>query len=117
MKIGELSKQSGVSIRMLRYYEQQGLLKPKRTPSGYRDFDSGEIRTLERIKLLSAAGMKLTTMLEFLPCLRGDRPVLEPCDELRNLLHEQIRVANEQVAKIAESRKILENFLREIEEN
>ena len=34
MKIGELSRRSGVSIRMLRYYETEGLLKPKRTASG-----------------------------------------------------------------------------------
>ncbi|WP_244893587.1 MerR family DNA-binding transcriptional regulator [Gilliamella apicola] len=36
MKIGELSKLSQISVRMLRYYEEEGLLSPKRTVSGYR---------------------------------------------------------------------------------
>lgn len=116
MKIGELSKRTGVSIRMLRYYEEQGLLKPKRTVAGYRDFDQGEVRTLERIKLLSSAGMNLVTILQFLPCVRGEGAVFEPCDELRNLLHEQIRFADEKAAKLAESRKILDSFLYEIEQ-
>ena len=39
MKIGELSKLSQISIRMLRYYEEAGLLSPKRTVSGYRQFE------------------------------------------------------------------------------
>ncbi|MEU6192280.1 MerR family DNA-binding transcriptional regulator [Streptomyces sp. NPDC047061] len=38
MKIGELSHRTGVSTRLLRYYEQQGLLHPSRLPNGYRDF-------------------------------------------------------------------------------
>ena len=36
MKIGELSRRTGVPPRMLRYYEQQGLLRPARGQNGYR---------------------------------------------------------------------------------
>lgn len=38
MKIGELSARTGVSIRSLRYYEQQGLLAPARHENGYREY-------------------------------------------------------------------------------
>ena len=38
MQIGELSARTGASVRMLRYYEEQGLLEPRRTGSGYRDY-------------------------------------------------------------------------------
>ncbi len=115
MRIGVLSKQTGVSIRMLRYYEEQGLLKPKRTASGYRDFEQGETRTLKRIKLLALAGMNLVTIVQFLPCIRGEGIAFEPCDELRTLLHEQIKIANEKAERLTESRKILDSFLLEIE--
>ncbi|MGO2007693.1 MerR family transcriptional regulator [Vreelandella alkaliphila] len=115
MKIGELAKRTGVSIRMLRYYEEAGLLKPKRSASGYRDYVSNEVRTVERIKLLGSAGMTLATIQQFLPCVRGEEPVFEPCDELRNVLHEQIRLADQKAAKLAQSRAILASFLSDIE--
>ncbi|MDQ7730702.1 MerR family transcriptional regulator [Halomonas sp. SpR8] len=115
MKIGELAKRTGVSIRMLRYYEEAGLLKPKRSASGYRDYVPNEVRTVERIKLLGSAGMTLATIQQFLPCVRGEEPVFEPCDELRNVLHEQIRLTDQKAAKLAQSRAILERFLCDIE--
>ncbi|AQU81523.1 MAG: MerR family transcriptional regulator [Halomonas sp.] len=116
MRIGELSERTGVSIRMLRYYETEGLLKPKRTSNGYRDYAQEEVRTVERIKLLGSGGMTLATIQQFLPCVRGEGPTLEPCDELRNVLHEQIRFADQKAEKLAQSRKILESFLYEIEQ-
>ncbi|KZE28992.1 MerR family transcriptional regulator [Chelatococcus daeguensis] len=116
MRIGELSRRTGVSVRMLRYYEAEGLLKPQRTTGGYRDYDPAEVRTVERIRLLGSAGMTLATIRQFLPCVRGEGPVFEPCDELRTLLKDQIRLANLKAQKLAQSRQILESFLLEIGE-
>lgn len=115
MKIGELSKCTNVTIRMLRYYETQGLLTPQRAESGYRDYDKNDVRTVERIKLLGSAGMTLTTIRQFLPCIRGDGPVFEPCDELRTILHEQLQLVDQKAAKLDKSKTMLESFLQEIE--
>ena len=38
MKIGELSRRTGVPTRMLRYYEEQDLLHPERAENGYRAY-------------------------------------------------------------------------------
>ena len=62
MKIGELSRRTGVSVRMLRYYEGEGLLAPQRTASGYRDYGPAEEKTVRRIKMLGAGGMTLETI-------------------------------------------------------
>lgn len=102
---------------MLRYYEAEGLLKPKRTDGGYRDYAPEELRTVERIKLLGAAGMTLATIAKFLPCVRGEGLAFEPCDELREVLHAQIRIADQKAAELAQSRQILESFLREVEQD
>lgn len=114
MKIGELSKTTGVSIRMLRYYEDEGLLKPQRTASGYRDYSPAEVLIVERIKLLGSAGMTLPTILKFLPCAREDSFAFEPCDELRTILYEQIHLIDQKMGNLTKSRSVLKSFLEEI---
>lgn len=53
-KIGEFSKLTKVSVRMLRYYDEMGLLKPAAVDkyTGYRMYDTDQIPTLQRIVLL-----------------------------------------------------------------
>ncbi|MGV8891472.1 MAG: MerR family transcriptional regulator [Burkholderiaceae bacterium] len=114
MKIGELSRRCNVSIRMLRYYEAEGLLKPRRTESGYRDYDPVDEQTVERIKLLGSAGMTLATIKQFSPCMRGEGQIFEPCDELRTTLRDQIRLIDQKAEKLIQSRKVLEKFMQDI---
>ncbi|MBJ3674482.1 MerR family DNA-binding transcriptional regulator, partial [Salmonella enterica subsp. enterica serovar Braenderup] len=48
MQIGKLAALTGVSIRMLRYYESAGLLHPSRTDTGYRSFSSEDVDIVRR---------------------------------------------------------------------
>ncbi len=73
MKIGELSRRTGTSVRMLRYYEAEGLLAPMRMENGYRDYGPMEEEIVRRIQLLGSAGLTLPTIHRFLPCVRGVR--------------------------------------------
>ena len=51
MNIGQASKQSGVSQRMIRHYEAIGLIpKAARRDSGYRDYDERDVHTLRFIR-------------------------------------------------------------------
>lgn len=43
MKIGVLSQRIGIPTRMLRYYEQQGLLASQRSANGYRAYDDTDV--------------------------------------------------------------------------
>lgn len=116
MKIGQISRETGVSVRMLRYYEAEGLLAPHRTATGYRDYTHDDVQTVTRIKLLGAGGMTLGTIRQFLPCVRGDRPIFEPCDELRILLHRLIGSTDQKIGKLHQSKAVLESFLADIED-
>ncbi|WP_267347095.1 MerR family transcriptional regulator [Sphingomonas sp. GM_Shp_2] len=111
MKIGELSKRSGVSVRMLRYYEGEGLLRPQRTDAGYRDYGPAEEETVRRIKLLGSAGMTLGTIQKLLPCVQSDYPAFTPCDDLRRILTEQVTILDARIETLARSRSILAGFL------
>jgi DNA-binding transcriptional MerR regulator len=115
MKIGELSRRTSVSIRMLRYYEAEGLLAPVRTETGYRDYGPADVETVGRIRLLGNAGMTLATIRDFLPCSLERRHAFEPCDELKLKLRMQISSIDEQSRKLSESRSLLSDLLKAFE--
>ncbi|MFE9030756.1 MerR family transcriptional regulator [Streptomyces iakyrus] len=83
MFIGELSRRTGVSTRSLRYYEQQGLLRPQRRASGYREFDDSDVMVVRRVRILLAAGLNTDLIREVLPCMTDEGAVLAPiCEEM-----------------------------------
>ena len=46
MNIGDVATRSGLPPKTIRYYEEIGLLRPKRDPNGYRAFDDGDLHKL-----------------------------------------------------------------------
>ena len=53
MTIKELEQATGMTRANIRFYEQEGLLSPARSPNGYRDYSGEELHTLERIRPVS----------------------------------------------------------------
>ena len=112
MWIGELSRRTGISVRMLRYYEGQGLLRPSRLSSGYRDYGEPEEQTVRRIRMLSIAGFKLEAIRQLLPCVRSDQLDFEPCAELRAILRRELQTLDDRINQLRESRRVLAGHLR-----
>ncbi len=79
MRIGELSKRSGVSPRSLRYYEEQGLLTSSRSGAGQRHYSEAEVERVSLIQQLFVAGMSSKVIATVLPCVEtpGDPDVVE----------------------------------------
>ncbi|MBA4687385.1 MAG: MerR family transcriptional regulator [Candidatus Galacturonibacter soehngenii] len=67
-RIGEFSKITQVSIRMLRYYDETGLLIPKEVDkiTGYRLYSSSQIKQLNRILFLKNLGFSVKKIQELL---------------------------------------------------
>ena len=83
MRIGELAKRTGVSERSLRYYEEQGLLSPTRTPAGYRVYAESDVDVVRHVQMLLAAGLNTAFIREVLPCMVDTGDGLAPgCPEL-----------------------------------
>ncbi|MFF2130669.1 MerR family transcriptional regulator [Streptomyces olivochromogenes] len=78
MRIGELASRAGVSVRSVRYYEEQGLLISTRSPSGQRHYTESEVERVAFIQRLYAAGLSSRTITELLPCV--DAPSEENSD-------------------------------------
>jgi DNA-binding transcriptional MerR regulator len=95
MFIGELSRQTGISTRGLRYYEEQGLLHPQRRSSGYREYQASDVNNVRRIRVLLAAGLNTDLIREVLPCMADDGAILAPtCEEMaRDLERERDRMS------------------------
>ncbi|MEU4739240.1 MerR family transcriptional regulator [Actinosynnema sp. NPDC023658] len=70
MRIGELAGRTGVSVRSLRYYEQQGLLASDRTTGGHREYAESAVDRVIRIQELFAAGLNSRKIALMLPCMR-----------------------------------------------
>lgn len=69
MRIGEVAHAAGVSVRSLRYYEEQGLLRPGRTTSGQRVY---EVEAVEQVRIFQqfyAAGLSSRSIALLLPCI------------------------------------------------
>src|SRR5262245_28313228 len=77
MTIGETSRRSGWSARMLRYLEQEGLVVPQRSEAGYRRYGIRELNQLNGLSELRArfgvelAELEFALRLRREPALRG----------------------------------------------
>lgn len=67
-KIGDFSKLSKISIRMLRHYDEIGLLTPSHTnkTNGYRYYSADQLSTTNRIHALKDMGFGLYSIKEIL---------------------------------------------------
>jgi DNA-binding transcriptional MerR regulator len=66
MRIGELAVRTGVSVRSLRYYEEQRLLAAGRTSGGHRHYPEPAVERVALIQHLFAAGLSSRTIAELM---------------------------------------------------
>ncbi|MDX3231393.1 MerR family transcriptional regulator [Streptomyces sp. ME19-01-6] len=111
MLIGELSRRTGVSTRLLRYYEEQGLLEARRGHNGYRDYDEDSVITVRQIRALLKAGLSTEVIRKVLPCARGEQPGFDWCADLRAILQGELAAVDDRLDELRRSRGTLADYL------
>lgn len=96
IRIGELAERSGVSVRSLRYYEQQGLLHAERSPSGQRHYPDSAVARVRFFQDMYAAGLSSRHIAELLPCVDTGHTDAEQ----RRMLHAERERIAEQVGRL-----------------
>ncbi|MFD0854662.1 MerR family transcriptional regulator [Actinomadura adrarensis] len=111
MRIGELSRRTGVNTHQLRYYEAQGLLDADRAANGYREYGEDAVLRVKQIRHLLGAGLSSEDIAYLLPCAVGEAPELVGCPELLTAMRSRLRRLDEQMERLARSRDALADYI------
>ena len=107
MRIGEAASLSGVSAKLIRYYEGAGLLSPAgRDANGYRNFDERNVHELRFIRRARSLGFPIKQIDELLRLWRDKR---RPSRKVRALAEVH---KNSVAARMAAHRSIIEVLSR-----
>lgn len=82
MRIGEVARRCGLSVKTVRYYEDIGVLDaPRRTTSGYRDYDATVLDRLAFVRSAQTVGLTLGEIREIIAFrARGETPCAHVAD-------------------------------------
>ncbi|MFC7343958.1 MerR family transcriptional regulator [Saccharopolyspora griseoalba] len=113
MRIGELVERTRVPARLLRYYEEQGLITPRRLDNGYRDYDEYLVDRVLKIRGLLDAGIPTRIIGDMLPCLNQSQDIVvpNPDPELRELLERQRDRMTEKIEFLAHNRDAIARYI------
>jgi DNA-binding transcriptional MerR regulator len=112
MRIGELSERTGASRRVLRYYEEQGLITSQRRANGYRDYDEAYVDRVRQIRGLLEAGLPTRVIKQILPCLTTRTiHVADPTPETLGILQREHDRMGERIECLSRNRDAIADYL------
>lgn len=112
MKIGELAERTGVATRLIRYYEQQGLLEADRLPNGYRTYREAHVEEVERVAGLIQSGIPTRLVKALLEAEAACATEATTCSrELSTLLAAELEGLEKRITCLTRSRDTIRQVL------
>lgn len=107
MRIGEVARAAGVTVKAVRYYESLGLVRAGRLPNGYREYDQGQVLRIREIRTLGELGISAERTRPFLDCLDAGRASGDDCPASLDTYREAIGDMTHRIGQLAERRDAL----------
>lgn len=121
----EVQEKTNLSRKAIEYYEEKGLVHPKKLENGYRDYSDGDVEVLKKISLLRNLGLSISEIALYLDSkeevlasiLRRKEHELDICEKRKNVLNlivkgESIDLINEELAIIEAQETIYDKLIR-----
>lgn len=118
MKIGEVAERTGVAARLIRYYEQQGLVSADRADNGYRTYTEAHVDRVERAAGLIQAGIPtrlVKVLLEAEDACAREEPTCP--DEVSQLLATELDGLDQRITCLTRSRDTIRRYLAQTRSN
>jgi len=109
MQIGELAKETRVTVQTVRFYERRGLMpQPPRRESGYRNYGESDLRRLQFIRQAKGLGFSLQEIRDILQTReRGQCP----CTDVSKMAERHLAAAEAEIARLQRFRRELRQAL------
>lgn len=121
----EVQDKTNLSRKAIEYYEEKGLVHPKKLENGYRDYSDGDVEVLKKISLLRNLGLSISEIALYLDSkeevlasiLRRKEHELDICEKRKNVLNlivkgESIDLINEELAIIEAQETVYDKLIR-----
>lgn len=106
--IGQAAKQTGLSAKMIRHYEEAGLLKKAhRTDAGYRLYNSQQLQQLSFIKQARTLGFSIAQVRSLLDLWRNPQ---RSSKEVKQLAEQHLDEIKQKVAELQQMQKVLQQL-------
>ena len=110
MNIGEAAKATGVSAKMIRHYEEVGLLQaPQRTDAGYRQYTPRDVHTLRFIRHARDLGFSIHTIGELVGLWQNRR---RPSRQVKALAQAHIQQLEQKAQELLAMKASLEHLVQ-----
>lgn len=121
----EVQEKTALSRKAIEYYEEKGLVHPKKLENGYRDYSDGDVEVLKKISLLRNVGLSISEIALYLDSkeevlasiLRRKEHELDICKKRKNVLKlivkgESVDLINDELAIIEAQETIYDTLIR-----
>jgi DNA-binding transcriptional MerR regulator len=113
--ISDLAAKAGVTVKAVRYYESQGLLRPGRKANGYRTYTEHDVVVVREIKALLSLGLTAEQTYPFIECLRAGNERADVCPASLTAYRTRIAEVDQRIAELSDLRVRLTDLLADAE--